>query len=1089
MSGKSIDAARVCLCLLAGLLLSGGESSELPPDFKPARELLEAGHYPEAQAAARAALARLKSQGRGESMEATHFLNLLAEALRLGGEARSPEASAAAERSLAIRERDLGPDHPEVAISLQYVAGILQETGQYAEARGVLQRALAIEEKSLGPHSLATGRVLHSLANSFQDEGDLETARRHYERALAIFEDLPERPKPELARTLNNLGNVLADSSDPEGAAALHERALAIRTELHGPRHPDVATSLNNLATIFDEMGHTTRARELYERALDIREEVLGPVHPWVASTLNNLGVLLASVGDYDAARPLHERALAIREKAFGPDHPLVAEVLANLAGLRWKRGDRKGARELYERAVSIFEKAAGPEHPSVAECLEGLAFLAEEEGDLERSRTLHERGLAIRRKVFGGDHFQMADNLEGLASLSLRAGNLAEARGFTEQALALRRGVLGEEHPIVAQSLRDLASLQWGSGEAAAGFDGALEAERIAREQFRAATTGLAEREALLYEAIRTSGLDLAASLLISAPPSSLPAGSAGRFADEVIRSRALVLDEMAGRRRALAGGVRGESARLAQTLTTARERLAGLVLRGPDPSRPDAYVRKVRNASAAKEKAERELAAASLRFRDERDRARVGLAEIRAALPHGATLVSYLQYGRTAPPSGKPESPGPRSPAVPSYLALILRQGKEAPAIVPLGTAERIDGLVRAWKTEAASDPSGHPIPSARESKYRESGARLRQAIWDPVASRLDGVQTVFLVPDGALNLVSFSALPASGDAYLIETGPTMHYLSAERDLKAPARPPGNRGGLLLVGGPDFDATPVPSAGPAAGPLPVGTRAGSPPARPRLRSSVSTCSDLRSLRFDPLPGARAETEELESLWTDGAGGGAGIERAASRLTGSQADEGSFKRMAPRHRILHLATHGFFLQGRCGSSLDEARSGARKGGARMSSALPSGESPLLLSGLAFAGANRRAESPPGGSSEDGILTAEEVASLDLTGVVWVVLSACDTGAGEVRSGEGVLGLRRAFETAGAGTLILSLWPVEDRAAADWMKRLYAARLRGLSTAESVRRAALETLLSRRERGRSAHPFYWGAFVAAGDWR
>jgi CHAT domain-containing protein len=147
----------------------------------------------------------------------------------------------------------------------------------------------------------------------------------------------------------------------------------------------------------------------------------------------------------------------------------------------------------------------------------------------------------------------------------------------------------------------------------------------------------------------------------------------------------------------------------------------------------------------------------------------------------------------------------------------------------------------------------------------------------------------------------------------------------------------------------------------------------------------------------------------------------------------------------------------------------------------------PVGESPLLLSGLALAGANRRGDA--GAQDEDGILTAEEISSLDLSGVDWAVLSACETGVGRIQLGEGVLGLRRAFEVAGAGTLIMSLWRVEDQSAREWMQYLYEGRLEGMSSAEAVRKAGLTMLKKHRARSRSTSPVSWGAFVAAGDWR
>lgn len=187
--------------------------------------------------------------------------------------------------------------------------------------------------------------------------------------------------------------------------------------------------------------------------------------------------------------------------------------------------------------------------------------------------------------------------------------------------------------------------------------------------------------------------------------------------------------------------------------------------------------------------------------------------------------------------------------------------------------------------------------------------------------------------------------------------------------------------------------------------------------------------------------------------------------------------------------RVVHLATHGFFLGSSCRSALSVDRGvGLLEIEPAGSPREEVGENPLLLSGLALAGANHRAAAGPG--EEDGILTALEVAALDLAGAEWAVLSACDTGLGDLAAGEGVLGLRRAFGTAGARSLIMSLWPVEDASARAWMKALCTARLRdGLSTVEAVRAASLSVLNSRRVAQQSTAPLYWAGFVAAGDWR
>jgi CHAT domain-containing protein len=295
-----------------------------------------------------------------------------------------------------------------------------------------------------------------------------------------------------------------------------------------------------------------------------------------------------------------------------------------------------------------------------------------------------------------------------------------------------------------------------------------------------------------------------------------------------------------------------------------------------------------------------------------------------------------------------------------------------------------------------------------------------------------------------------VNFAALPVGRAEFLVEKGPLIHHLSAERDLLPVSAQLGT--GLLALGDPSFGATEQSIA----------------TVKSVYRGAPSSCAKFVSMRFEPLPESARETDTIAALWKRGAELG-----EVTELRRSAAGEAAFKRDAPGKRVLHLATHGFFLGG-CPSGLD---SGSVRG-----------ENPLLLSGVALAGANLRHTASA--RSEDGILTAEEIAAMDLAGVEWAVLSACETGLGELKAGEGVFGLRRAFQVAGARTVIMSLWPVDDSLTRQWMTTLYSERfLRHRGTAEAVRDADLSVLRRLRSANRSTHPFYWAAFVAAGDWR
>jgi tetratricopeptide (TPR) repeat protein len=1004
------------------------------------------------------------------------------------------------ERALAIREKALGPDHPDVAANLGNLALLLQDTGDYAGARPLLERALAIAEKALGPDHPDVASDLTNLAGLLRDTGDYGEARALCERVVRINDKVLGPDHPMVATSLNNLAAVLHDTGDYAEARPLYERALAISEKALGPDHPEVATSLNNLAAALHDTGDYAEARRLYERALAIFEKALGPDHPQVAANLGNLAALLQDTGDYDGARPLYERAQAIREKALGPDHPVVAKSLGRLGDVLYDTGDYAGARPLLERALAIREKALGPDHPDVAKSLGLLAKMLDATGDYAGARPLYERALAIREKALGPDHPDVAKSLNDLAALVAKTGDYADARPLYERALAIRNKAFGPDHPDVAQSLIGLAALEATLAETGGAIDHALEAERVGREHLRLTIRSLAEREALRYAAVRTSGLDLALTLTAH----GLDSASSRRALDALIRSRALVLDEMVARQRAVSATDDSEVARRAGAVDAARTRLANLVVRGVGTQQPDVYHRLLEQARADKEKAEAVLAEVNAPFASERLHGRVGFDEVTASLPPESALVAFVQYRQIdlapAPTAAAARKP-PKAPKdVPAYLAFILRTGEHEPQVVDLGLAAEIDALIARWQEEAANGASreGRTRQQA-EAAYEKAGASLRRKVWDPIASKLGGAARVLVVPDGSLNLVNLGALPVDGGGYLIERGPLVHYVSAERDLVR-SEEEGVGAGLLTVGEPAYDARSLFASLRTGGGVPtspIQIAAAAPQAGRR-----SACGTFASLRFDPLPASGTETREITLLWQrheTGVAASASVPSAKSdgggtlELSGAAASETTVKRSAAGHRVLHLATHGFFLGGTCASALGAAKGDAeleRSFVARADAQAPRmlGENPLLLSGLALAGANQRAEARDG--EDDGILTAEEIASLDLSSVEWAVLSACETGVGDVLAGEGVFGLRRAFQVAGARTLILSLWGVEDASTRRWMKALYESRLRdGLGTAEAVRAADLKVLSWRRANKLSTHPFYWAGFVAAGDWR
>jgi CHAT domain-containing protein len=515
------------------------------------------------------------------------------------------------------------------------------------------------------------------------------------------------------------------------------------------------------------------------------------------------------------------------------------------------------------------------------------------------------------------------------------------------------------------------------------------------------------------------------------------------------------------------------------ASDLRRARQRLSNLAMRtaGDEPTRRQ--LERLATARAERDAAERALADVSTDFRGDRDARQAGLDAVRSALPERTGLVAFACYADVLDGSRTSRA----------YGAYVLASGAADPVWVPIGPAQRVDALTAAV-VEAGRFPEA-------EINYARAGAALRAQVWDPLAPLLAGAERVFIVPDGALHFVNFAALPlctpdvqpGSEMRFVIEDAPTIHYLSAERDLVREPDATQAAGGLLAIGAPDYDAEPaVDATHPIAA---IDRTLQSAPLLAWRGALFGTAS------FRPLPESGREVEAVSRLWSssyasaqDDPSASAVCDRAIV-LTGDAATEMAFKRAAPGRRVLHLATHAFFLDDVARVASEGARGGliapsASTGVAELPM-VPTADA-MVLSGLVFAAVNRRAHAAL--DADDGVLTAEEITGLDLSGVEWAVLSACDTGMGEVHAGEGLFGLRRAFQLAGVRTVITSSWPIADADCRAWMEELYRQRIVAhADTARAMRATALDLLARHRAQKASLHPATWCGFTAAGDWR
>jgi CHAT domain-containing protein/tetratricopeptide (TPR) repeat protein len=822
--------------------------------------------------------------------------------------------------------------------------------------------------------------------------------------------------------------------------------------------HPTQAQTWKEL---FDQ-ADSLRKVALYDSAivvgkmaLEKAKEEFGEEDTTVASVLNRIGAYYLDRANYTEAENILKQALTIREKTLGPEHPDVANTLSNLGNLYLDQGKYTEAEPLYKRALSIREKALGPEHPDVARSLNNLGSLYLGQGKYAEAEALFKRALATREKALGPEHPDVANSLNDLGNFYSDQGKYAEAEPLFKRALAIYEKTLGPEHPYTAVVFHDLALLFKDKKQFVEAKEAQKRAFTIRRQSFRDNSSVLSERDALTYSKFMRDEANQYISILLDSKDTSLHCQK--EIASVVFSTKGQVSDGIFARHRTETSYTDTSLKALADSLRYARFKLANLYVKGPDEKDVEGYRTKLQEASQTKERLEGELARRSTEFRKELELWDIDVNKVSNSLPPKSVLVEYLKYDRLKV----------KDQTEPHYLVIVL--DREGGILVgDLGPSEGIDSLVASYRSHFQEiSKRGGSVFSRDLEDYKAIATKLYEKIWKPVEDKLGKVELVFVAPDGELDLVSFAGLPDREGKYLIEDYP-LQYLASARDmvrLKDTVQP--NKG-LFALGDPDFDA----SAQVRLSSTPLYAQAQSDISAYTLRNIRSGCDELNSITVLPLPGTKRELENISSAWKKKTKEGALV------FLGPNASEENFKLNASKKKVIHLATHGYYAQGYCQREVPKERS-------RTESFV--GENPLLLSGLFLAGANLHGEGADSLGAQDGILTAEEVTGMNLAGTKWVVLSACESGLGEVKSGEGVYGLRRAFQMAGARTIISALWPISDKTTSEMMSYLYDYQEKSLPLAmQSLSKNKLQEL---RKRHQPDHPYFWAPFVAIGDWR
>ena len=947
--------------------------------------------------------------------------------------------------ALSLDEKLHGNKTLSYAASLNNLALYKSNFGNYTEAISLVSEALNIQKELIGKEHPDYAISLANLASYNSGLGNYVEAIHLVSEALAVFEKVYGKESSTYSIFLNSLSSYEFSLENYSEAMRLIYEALAIQEKLFGKESPAYATTLENLAFHNFKLGNYLEAIRVDLQVMDIREKTLGKNHPYYASSLARLAQDYFIVGNYNDALHLVKNALKIQEMTIGKNHPEYASSLNVLAMCYSSLGNYAEAVSVGKEALNITEKVFGKGHVNTSEGINNLAYYNSITGNYSEAIQLGTEALKIREKSYGKENSYYATSLNNLGKYNYYLGNYSEAIRLGTEALKILENTIGKNHPYSAKTLENLATYNWKIGSADA-VGYCVEATDVLSGIVRRTFADLTARERnLFWEQYKVWFEETIHSIAYDMPSDSL----AENGYNGALMAKGLLLNSEMELSTLLKESGDSEVANIYNSLKNLRLQINKLY-EMPVAERPldtDSLER-------AAQGLERRLVQRSKVYGDYTANLVIDWKQVRQQLGNGEMAVEFVTFPL-------------RNDSV-MYAAYCLRKDMPSPKMVLLFEERQ--------------------LTSIDKGLYLSSNA-LYNLIWKPLEGEMERVTTVYFAPSGELYNLPIENLPIGEGTYNSDIR-GYRRLSSTRQLAL--RSDGVEVARAAVyGGLKYDADTVTLANDSRK-----YRTAEP-----VQWSSRTVADSLNLRDGvyELPATRIEAEDIDKTFES-------AKINTELYTDTIGTEASFKALSGSGvNALHIATHGFYWTEHEAAQLD----GLAFLGTDMPTAVQEDKA-LTRSGLLLAGANTALKGLPlPDGVEDGVLTAKEIAGMDLRRLDLVALSACQTGLGEI-TGDGVFGLQRGFKKAGANTLLMSLWKVDDTATQLLMTQFYKNMLSGMGKYEALTAAqkylrelevevkpektAFQQIMDGKDGKKEknpgsrtvrkyANPYYWAAFV------
>ena len=873
-------------------------------------------------------------------------------------------------------------------------------------------------------------KTLGFLASYYSDCGDYVKSVEYGKKVLKCYKN--EHGNPDYAVYLHNLASYYFLLGDNSKAIEYGTKAVETFKSIFGENHINYAISLGKLSQYYSEFGDYAKAIEYGIKTLELFKTTINETPTYYITSLSDLALYYSQLGDFSKAIEYGTKALELSISSLGIDDPIYVSALNNIASYYYDFGNYVSAVEYGIKAIEISKEVFGKNHPNYAMSLNNLSLYYSHLGDYHKAIEYGTSALEIYKTILGENSTKYAISLDNLAIIYASFGNKNKAIEYGTKANLIIKTLFGVAHPDYANSLSNLAGYYYDLGNYAKAIEYIRQNLSIYQSHTLQQFCNLpANQRANLWNKVSYRFTDYYPNLTFHIQSNKMT----DLYDMSALFSKGLLLTtEMEMNKLILESGDE-EAMRMYEGLRTLKLQLQKFY-ETPIPERHNI----TDSLSQVADRLENELIERSKVYGDFTKKLRTTWKDVQSALNDDEIAVEFLSF----------DVLGSDSTMV---AALTLRKDDSEPKFIPLFELGQLQGV---------GDTEHFICPE------------VSNLVWDPLQKEFQGIRRIYFSPAGVLHKIGIEYLPG------METY-DMYRLSTTREIiemKSKTIPiQKDQVMAVLYGGVNYEASNSLSSDTSSEVMPdiISDNVSRQLAISRHRAFVDSL-DLRGMKADYLPSTLTEVQNISSS----------LEKAnhpAVVHIGADATETSVKSLSTHNpTILHISTHGFYYSEKKARKADRPRflSIEDERGANIE------DKALTRSGLLMAGANLslKGENVPL-DVDDGILTAQEISRLDLRGTDLVVLSACETGRGDIMQGEGVFGLQRGFKKAGVQTILMSLWKVSDSATEMLMTDFYRNLCEGKSKRESLRLAQKFVKEYKSSDGTYLFndPHYWAGFV------